>query len=340
MRKRVGITIVAAMAMLSLGAAPAASAATEVGNNCTANAAVPNLTLLQLSRSGGSLPLTAPAAGVVTEWKVSVIPFGGSIPTRMRVFRSAGGSSFETVAESDIGNVTSGSNSFKTRIAVQAGDRFGGYGSSLGTLYCNTAVAADKMGIYAGDAGPGSTQAYEEAPENQVAMSVVIEPDADNDGYGDETQDLCPQSAAVQTACPIIALASYGIARRNAAVILATSSYPAAVGVSGIVNVPQRLLRSKQGKRSGKKGARASALIRIGGGVQTIVPGGLVLYTLKFPRSLRKALSKLPRKRALTLTATTSATDVAGRPSSSTVKVKVPGQKKNRPRGKAKGKRG
>jgi hypothetical protein len=33
-------------------------------------------------------------------------------------------------------------------------------------------------------------------------VSAVVESDADGDGYGDVTQDLCPQSATTQAACP------------------------------------------------------------------------------------------------------------------------------------------
>ncbi len=30
----------------------------------------------------------------------------------------------------------------------------------------------------------------------------MVEPDADRDGFGDETQDACPSSASAQGACP------------------------------------------------------------------------------------------------------------------------------------------
>ena len=33
-------------------------------------------------------------------------------------------------------------------------------------------------------------------------IAAVLEPDADLDGFGDASQDLCPQSAATQAACP------------------------------------------------------------------------------------------------------------------------------------------
>jgi hypothetical protein len=41
------------------------------------------------------------------------------------------------------------------------------------------------------------------ACQSEVLMSGTVEPDADGDGYGDETQDECPTNAAVQGDCPL-----------------------------------------------------------------------------------------------------------------------------------------
>ena len=38
--------------------------------------------------------------------------------------------------------------------------------------------------------------------DQYVAMNVDVEPDADGDTFGDETQDLCPADASTQGACP------------------------------------------------------------------------------------------------------------------------------------------
>ena len=94
-----------------------------------------------------------------------------------------------------MGTVTSGLNTFDTKISVEAGDRFGVLGSSIGTLYCNTEDPGDLMGIAEGGIPAGGTATFKEKTGAQAAVSAVIEPDADRDGYGDETQDKCPQSA-------------------------------------------------------------------------------------------------------------------------------------------------
>lgn len=63
----------------------------------------------------------------------------------------------------------------------------------------------------------------------------MIEPDADGDGYGDETQDKCPQSALAQVACPVVKLSVSASAKKKQATILVTDDVPASVTVGGQV---------------------------------------------------------------------------------------------------------
>ncbi|HEX8690132.1 MAG TPA: hypothetical protein VF729_07800 [Solirubrobacterales bacterium] len=185
------------------------------------------------------------------------------------------------------------------------------------------------MGALTPPSTVGSTNTYPPAENLIAAVSVVVEPDVDGDGFGDETQDKCPQSAAVQIDCPPITLTTTGIARNGLAQILVGASSAASVSVSGTVNVPKKRKKGKAGK---------SAVISINGGTQLLAPGVIATFTLILPQRVKAALRALPRRRFLILTATASATDVAGRPSSSSVKVKLRGTKP-KPKGKAKGQR-
>jgi hypothetical protein len=62
--------------------------------------------------------------------------------------------------------------------------------------------------VAGGDAGfvfnshDSGTQMYVDQARD-AAIQGVIEPDADHDGYGDETQDSCPSDASTQGACPL-----------------------------------------------------------------------------------------------------------------------------------------
>lgn len=332
MRKRFG-SIAALVAAASLIGASGAAAATEVGSDCQATGGVSGYTFVQLSRvSGGSLPLAAPSAGVVTKWKVNSA-VETSVGQKLQILRPTGNpNEFRTIAESAPGTVSKGQNSFDTRIPVQAGDRpavaDGAGGTVPAPLYC-AGGAGDQMGALTPASTLGSTNTYPPAPNLVAAISVVIEPDADNDGFGDETQDKCPQSAAVQVECPPITLTTTGIARSGFAQILVSASSSASVSVSGTVNVPKKPKKRKAGK---------SAVVRINGGTQLLAPGVIASFTLILPQRVKAALRALPRKRFLILTATASATDVAGRPSLSSVRVKLRGTKPI-PKGKAKGQR-
>ena len=73
-----------------------------------------------------------------------------------------------------------------------------------------TAQVAMVRAAPAGDAGA----AWQFVPDGQAAVPVFflattsfaynadVEPDADHDGFGDETQDKCPTDASTQDSCP------------------------------------------------------------------------------------------------------------------------------------------
>lgn len=56
----------------------------------------------------------------------------------------------------------------------------------------------------AADPADGSTQTFDPVPGSggRVNVSAIVEPDADADGFGDETQDLCPTDASTAGTCP------------------------------------------------------------------------------------------------------------------------------------------
>jgi hypothetical protein len=52
------------------------------------------------------------------------------------------------------------------------------------------------------DPGVGTNVAYPGSSNSlQLDVSAILEPDADNDGFGDETQDQCPTDATKQGDC-------------------------------------------------------------------------------------------------------------------------------------------
>jgi hypothetical protein len=230
----------------------------------------------------------------------------------LKVFRAtANPKQFQVVGESAPAKIQPGPNSFSTRVPISAGDQLGlaGTGGTVGALYCPTGSAADRIGAMAGNPPTGSTgTVIAEGAGLGIPVTAVIEPDVDGDGYGDETQDKCPQSAALQTECPIVTVEASAAAKRGSAAVLVTTNHTAPVKVTGAV---------KLGK--GKK-------VKLSGGTQTVSPGKLGRFTLKFSKKLKTALGELSPKQSLKLKVTATATDLIGRLSSDKLPVKLKGE--------------
>jgi len=325
--KFIGVLATALLALAAFGST-GASAATEVGSSCVSEAYLEEVTVASLA-SGGPIPATVPSAGVITRWtfrtNYSLPP--GILSQALKVFRSTGTpTQYQVIGESAASPVSTGSQTFNTRITVQAGDFLGASGTYTGTVYtfyCNTGNLADRFAFFLGSPTSGSiVNSLVEAEGIQAPISAIVEPDADGDGYGDETQDQCPQSAAVQTACPAVALSLTPVIKKGFARVLVTSNTNAPVTVTGTV---------KLGK--GKKA-------KLSGGTQIVVPGTISKFTLIFSGPLKAKLKELSRKQSLPLTFTATAPNLAGAVTTSKLKAKVRGQKKAARKGKKGGKRG
>lgn len=311
--KLVSVAGVLAVAALLPGAGTA-SAATEVGDTCGATGGVEGDTLVQLSKNPATPPaMSAGSSGIITSWKVAVaIPLEGkTYSSQLKIMRPASGATtFTVVAQSDPVTVGQGLNTFPARIQVQAGDRLGfGGGPGFIQWYCETGDPLDELGYIEADVPLGATQTFpKNAPEIQESVSAVIEPDADNDGFGDETQDACPQSATTQAACPVVKLSTSASATKKLVTVLVTGTAASNVTVNGKVSLG--------------KGKKA----KLKGGTKAVNPGAFTKFKLKFPAKLIKRLKELPPSKKLTLKVTSSATNLAAAPTKKTIRVKLKGQ--------------
>jgi hypothetical protein len=308
-----GLTLV----VTSLAGTSGAAAATEVGSNCVATEAVANRTLVQTAKAAPSpTPIVVPTSGVVTRWGVNATPgFLGPLMERLKVLRpTEKPNEFRLVAESLGGAVNAGPNLFETRIPVEAGDHFGAHGAE-GTFFCETGSTDDVMGFVEGDAPLGVPVTYNTTATRLVAVSAFVERDGDHDGYGDETQDGCPSSAAFQTACPPpLALSTRSQAGKSAVTILVSTTAEAPVSVAGTVNFT---------KKAGKAGA--SAKVKMKTPVKTVKPGTIAAFKLKFPGTLKTALATTPKGRSLKLEVTVTSNNPTGVPASKDLVVKLKG---------------
>jgi len=159
---------------------------------------------IQIQRANGAKD-AAPAPGIITSWTYDQ-GAGESVVT-LRTYRPTATANQYTVLAEDGAPRTlaanSGAHTFPTRLPVNAGDTIGLRVTS-GTCLTTTSSTNDKLLIKAGPPTPvGGTVTF---PVTSSAVTTfvtaVLEPDADHDGYGDETQDRCPQLASTQRACP------------------------------------------------------------------------------------------------------------------------------------------
>jgi hypothetical protein len=301
------LTALALGSAIVLVPSPATAAATEFGNACLATNAAPNFTIVATASATGSA--AAPVSGVITKARFSVPPAAPTLATVLKIVRPTGvANQYRVVAQSSSINVPPTVSTQDVRLPVTAGDLLGLHGST-GTLHCDTASPGDTAVVFAGDAAVGSAETYS-APNPSLSVPVVatIEPDADGDGYGDITQDLCPQAASVQSACPVIKIDSRASASGTSITVAVTTSSTGKVSVTGVAKV------------GGKK-------IKLKSGSKTVEPGSLTDFKLKLPKALKAALAKLPPSKKITVTLTASATNVAGVVSTDKSKVKLPGTK-------------
>jgi hypothetical protein len=265
----------------------------------------------------------APTSGVITRWAMRPgvsTPAGNS--ARLRIFRPVDGNGrVRMVAESASAPLTQGFPGADVRVPVEAGDRIG---MQIDTPGGNTASSFVRQGFtYAAVQGapgigtelvPGSGSGqYFEWSGRRLNLTTILEPDADRDGFGDETQDACATDAATQGACPappappappadtvqpVLAFANLAARQRLGAgrvVLRVTSSEPATLVVSAVINV-------KRDGRAVKLAPRTVAL----------APGTATAVRLPLGSAARSIKAAARKGRKVTALVTLRVTDAAG----------------------------
>jgi hypothetical protein len=195
--------IATAVGLVGLAIPASAGAATQIGETFPPSNASCGLdaTLLQVGSPGNQY--AAPEPGVITSWSFGAS--GALVPTgvKLKVGRAAGGNDFTIVGESPPKNPVANSLNTYTdvRIPVQPGDVLGYFTETNGT--CGRTIPGYLFRTRGGDQPPGTTLPYGIEQSNfQINFSATLEPDCDNDGFGDETQDGDVSSCISDTNAP------------------------------------------------------------------------------------------------------------------------------------------
>ncbi len=318
--------LIVALAITGLAPIPPADAATTVGSklertpNGTACAHPPGtlsctdaqLTLPAASAAPGGVVIATP--GVVVRWRIKTgVSSATSVTGRLRVLRDNGGvrtGGLETIP------VAAGVHEFATRLPIAAGERLGvdlttsgvDFVTALTALYVSAGTGAYNRWVP--PVADGASASPTTTSNNvELLLNGDVEADADGDGFGDETQDLCPTSAAFQAACPVVAppgdttapaIANHrirGVVANRAVTVTATSSEAGSLTATGTVAV-----------------GNTSRTYRLKGATKSVAAGKRATLRLKMSKrafnALRRAYRRAGRKARVTISL--ACTDAAG----------------------------
>jgi Domain of unknown function DUF11 len=235
-RSRIGL----AAAALALTLPAAAHAATTVGS--VAGTAEENSQLCPDETLCTVLGDTVIGAnGVITGWHLKSGSVGNEV--RLRVLRPAGGGKFTgagTGAPQRITREDPFVNDYPERVPVDAGDILGLEAASQPLVFSN---AAGTVRAFNPSPPDGATVAPTgtEPGARHLLISADVEPDGDDDGWGDETQDACPAAPdrhVAPCAGPVADIGveqvpgAYGSGRRSLGVTLKVHNFGPATATS------------------------------------------------------------------------------------------------------------
>jgi len=314
------LAILAALSgsLLATAGASAASKGAEFGDTCSGvRAGAPFGAIFERSRTGAQLPLAAPTSGVLTKW-IAYMPAlfpEGVPPLTVRVVRAIGSGEVEVTAKAALESLRPGKNEFETRLPIEAGEYLAFGSNEGGTIACGPPSAEEEElrvqvngGGIAGGVGQSIPQVGEkaavEASAYRVPVSGVIEPDVDGDGYGDLTQDGCPQGAEYHGACPTLHFAPAYTVGAGSVQVQVKSSAGARVAVTG--KLPG--LGTSLGTR------------------KTIPAGRYTTFSLAIPPALGAQLRHLDSRKSLRVPLVARVNHVTGNVSTDRLTVRIPGR--------------
>jgi hypothetical protein len=358
------VLLVSAWTCTALAAAPAL-AATTIGDNlaavptnsyyaCGSSVPVTELacTLTQIELGEGRAAaggLVAPAAGVVVRWRVRTgVALAGTTVAKARLAlvegNDRGGARESTYTELPLDEP--GVHVYPARLPIAAGERIAVDAIVSGSG--DEALPIDHEDSFVGSpaiwspilaTGEERTSGTAPTDGEEFLLNADVEPDADHDGYGDETQDECPGNSALHAGCKALAPAPPLVpAPADKTPPRTKLTYPPRQDFAGAAKVLVRL-RSNEAAT-----AVASGQLEVGSGPtkskgrdiwgltgvrRQVQAGAKTPLRLRLPRKTREAARQaLAQGRKAVVKVVVTATDAAGNRSGATVAVIRPMQRR------------
>lgn len=296
------LLILTLTSIIAIGAASTAGA-TTIGSKCVSNTSGP--TTLLVTGGASASQYVVPFNGILTRWGTdrTLSTFDGKLRALLARYV---GSDLTIVSTTDRGFAWPNTiGEFSARLPVTAGDILGITSIDSEPRMCNTGLAGDAVS-YTGAVAAGDSFTPSGLIGNIVPVWAEIEPDADGDGYGDETQDKCPQSAATIEACPTLSISQQLAASKGVIKLTGAANFDSTLTASATVKLP----RTKKSK---------AKTVKINGKPTAFTGGKLKTIRLKLPSSVKQVLKQ---KKKLTATVSLTGNGIANT-ATATGKVKL-----------------
>jgi hypothetical protein len=152
--------------------------------------------------------LVAPFSGVIVRWHVLLGEPTEAQKIRIRILHTVAPEEFKVISSGPLENVHAGEGAyeFPAALPIARGDQVGLEGDSSKKISWET-VSVPGAQHQTFNLGPGLDGSETGPPgglpaESEVTFNVQVEPDCDNDGLGDETQDPDTSSCHPRPAAP------------------------------------------------------------------------------------------------------------------------------------------
>lgn len=332
MRRVLAVTVLAVVAPLLSGGS--AGAAYEVGDRCRGDERGADTTAIVLDNGLSTLELSpivlAESGGVVTHWRAEVEPALAGTRQQLLVLQQVDEQTDRLVGESAVETLAAGVNEFAAHVPAPEYAHVGLRGPEE-TVFCDK-PDGHLAGFVDGAFALGESRDFSIAMNTGVPVIATVEPDADGDGYGDESQDGCPSSPLYVGACPLpVTLAVKRRVRKRSILLKVRPSGPASVDVYGQVGWNFKPKRKRRSARRHRRGAGASKrgrkrlIVGLNGGKKNVAPGAVTRFTIRLPKPVLLRLSRLNRKESVRAKLTLRATNPAGVSKNTRLRVKLRG---------------
>lgn len=306
--KRFGPVLAASISSCALLALiPAgAFAGTQIGQDCTTNSGGPPQMFQTAASSGASY--VVPSNGILVKWGTRTGTIGQPVMTAA-TFATQSGSDINVVRWTPFQLAAdNAATEFPARIPVVAGELLGMSVYNGSASMCSGFTPTADLILYGGGSPlitPGNSFTPGSAiPSHRVPIWGVIEADADGDGFGDETQDKCPQSADYVDACPVLEISQKLSGGSKQINVLATASVNTSLTATAKVKLSKKKTVTVTSKATAAKA------------------GKLTTVKLTLPKSVVNAIKQLKKGKSLSASVTLTGQGIANT-ATATGKVKL-----------------